>query len=53
MAAMSAVSPDRAATRNGPLPSLNSGRMKAGTKPGKSKALSTPASAAKARMLLP
>ena len=40
-------------TRNGPLPSQNSGRMKAGTKPGKSKAFSTPASRAKVRMLLP
>ena len=42
--AMSSGSPESAAPRNGPLPSQNSGRMKAGTKPGKSKAFSTPAS---------
>ena len=46
MRAMSAGSPDSAAPRNGPLPSQKSGRMKAGTKPGKSKAFSTPASRA-------
>lgn len=38
--AMSCGSPDRAAQRNGPLPSQNSGRMYAGTKPGKAKARS-------------
>ena len=35
---MSAGSPDSAAHRNGPLPSQNSGRMYAGTNPGKSNA---------------
>ncbi len=37
--AMSSGSPDSATQRNGPLPSQNSGRMYAGTKPGKSNAL--------------
>ena len=36
-------SPESTAQRNGPLPSQKSGRMYAGTKPGKSKASSTPA----------
>ena len=40
VAAMSAGSPDSAAQRNGPLPSQNSGRMYAGTKPGNSNARS-------------
>ena len=40
---MSDGSPERAAQRNGPFPSQKSGRMKAGTKPGKSKASATPA----------
>ena len=35
---MSSGSPDSATQRNGPLPSQNSGRMYAGTKPGKSNA---------------
>ncbi len=35
---MSAGSPDSATQRKGPLPSQNSGRMNAGTKPGKSNA---------------
>ncbi|CAM5646908.1 hypothetical protein SHIRM173S_03783 [Streptomyces hirsutus] len=51
--AMSAGSPDRAAQRKGPLPSQNSGRMYAGTKPGKAKARSYPASRASPRMELP
>ena len=50
---MSSGSPDSATQRNGPLPSQKSGRMKAGTKPGKSKASATPAAWAWARMLLP
>ena len=40
VAAMSAGSPESAAQRNGPLPSQNSGRMYAGTKPGNSNARS-------------
>ncbi len=53
MAAMSAGSPDRATQRNGPLPSQKSGRMNAGTKPGKPKASRTPAWSASVRMLFP
>ena len=37
---MSSGLPDSAAQRNGPLPSQNSGRMYAGTKPGNSNARS-------------
>src|SRR5665213_913166 len=51
--AMSAGSPDRAAHRHGPFPSLNSGRLYAGTNPGKSNARSSPASKATVRILLP
>jgi hypothetical protein len=40
--AMSAGSPESATQRKGPRPSQNEGRMNAGTKPGKSKASSTP-----------
>ena len=43
---MSSGSPDSATQRNGPLPSQNSGRMYAGTKPGKSNASATPSSSA-------
>ena len=39
---MSLASPESATQRNGPLPSQNSGRMYAGTKPGKAKARSYP-----------
>ena len=53
VAARSAGSPDRTAHRNGPLPSQKSGRMYAGTKPGKPNASSTPAFCASARMLFP
>ena len=51
--AMSAGLPDSATQRNGPTPRQNSGRMYAGTKPGKSKAFFTPSSSATWRMLLP
>ena len=53
VAAMSAGSPDSAAHRNGPLPSQNSGRMYAGTKPGNPYASCSPARNAWVRMLLP
>ena len=53
VAAMSAGSPERATQRKGPLPSQNMGRIKAGTKPGKSKAFRTPWVRACARILLP
>ncbi len=39
---MSSGSPESATQRNGPLPSQKSGRMYAGTKPGKSNAFCTP-----------
>ncbi len=51
---MSSGSPDSATQRNGPLPSQNSGRMYAGTKPGyAADAPATPAISACARRLLP
>ena len=53
VAAMSAGSPDSAAHRNGPLPSQNSGRMYAGTNPGKANARSYPPSWASPRIELP
>ena len=50
---MSSGLPDSATQRNGPLPRQKSGRIHAGTKPGKSNALATPSSLACWRMLLP
>ena len=51
--AMSSGSPESAAQRKGPMPRQKSGRMQAGTKPGKAKARSKPSSSAIWRMLLP
>ncbi len=50
---MSDASPESAAQRNGPLPSQKSGRMYAGTKPGKSNARAYPASWASPRIEFP